>query len=102
MSPGADPLRPRRPHAAVLAASRLARRGCILLIRGYQLAISPFLGNHCRFFPSCSQYAIDTLRIKPLWKSLGLIVWRLARCQPFCKGGFDPVKEEAQDEWYRL
>jgi putative component of membrane protein insertase Oxa1/YidC/SpoIIIJ protein YidD len=42
------------------------------------------------------------LRLKPLWKSLGLIVWRLARCQPFCKGGFDPVKEEDQDEWYRL
>lgn len=92
----------RKPPAPVLAVSRLIRRTLILVVRLYQLTLSPFIGNQCRFFPSCSNYAIDTLRLKPAWKAIGLILWRVARCQPFCKGGFDPVKEEPWDEWYRF
>lgn len=99
---GAASPRRRPPPAAILAASKLLRRGAIALVRGYQLALSPYLGSNCRFFPSCSQYAIDALHTKPLWKALGLIVWRIARCQPLCKGGFDLVPEEPEDAWYRL
>ena len=63
----------------------------ILIVRGYQLTISPWLPRSCRFEPSCSQYAIDAFRIHGFFMGLALTVWRLLRCQPFCKGGFDPV-----------
>ncbi|HNZ48241.1 MAG TPA: membrane protein insertion efficiency factor YidD [Candidatus Hydrogenedentes bacterium] len=63
----------------------------ILMIRGYQKWISPLLGSHCRFVPSCSQYAIDALRVHGTLKGGFLTLWRLLRCQPLCKGGYDPV-----------
>ena len=62
------------------------------VVRGYQIALSPWLGGRCRFDPSCSHYAMEALRKRPLLKALGMIAWRLARCQPFCKGGYDPVE----------
>lgn len=62
---------------------------CLILIQGYQKFISPFLGNHCRFYPSCSEYAKEVMRSHSVVKSLYLIVWRLLRCHPFCKGGVD-------------
>ncbi|NLN94524.1 MAG: membrane protein insertion efficiency factor YidD [Candidatus Hydrogenedens sp.] len=63
----------------------------ILVIRGYQRWISPLLGSHCRFVPSCSQYAVDALRTHGTVKGVILTIWRLLRCQPLCKGGYDPV-----------
>lgn len=92
----------KRPSAIVLAGSRFVRRGLIALVRGYQIVLGPFLGGQCRFHPTCSNYALDALRTKPAWKALGLIAWRIMRCQPLCKGGFDDVKSEASDEWYRI
>ncbi|MCB2155048.1 membrane protein insertion efficiency factor YidD [bacterium] len=74
----------------------------IVLVRGYQYSLGFVLGGQCRFYPSCSNYALDALRSKPAWKAVGMIVWRIARCQPLCKGGWDPVKREPQDEWYRI
>jgi putative membrane protein insertion efficiency factor len=62
------------------------------LVRAYQLGLSPLLPPMCRFYPSCSQYALDALRQKRLLRALGLIIWRLLRCQPLCRGGYDPVK----------
>ena len=66
---------------------------CMLIkfIKLYQRMISPFLGNRCRFYPSCSQYAIDALQQKGFWKGIPLIVWRLLRCNPLFKGGIDLV-----------
>lgn len=61
------------------------------LLRVYQKAISPFLGPHCRFEPSCSAYATGALQTHGLGRGAGLTVWRLLRCQPFCTGGLDPV-----------
>jgi putative membrane protein insertion efficiency factor len=61
------------------------------LIRFYQLAISPWLPNLCRFHPTCSQYALIALQKHPWPKALALILWRLLRCHPFSKGGNDPV-----------
>lgn len=62
-------------------------------IKGYQWVISPLLGQRCRFWPSCSQYAIDALRLHGPLKGGWLTIKRLARCHPFCKGGIDPVPE---------
>lgn len=63
----------------------------LAVVHGYRLLVSPLLPPACRFYPSCSQYALDALRTKPFPTATGMIVWRLARCQPLCKGGYDPV-----------
>jgi len=64
----------------------------IQLIRFYQLTISPWLGPKCRFYPSCSNYFIDALQKKGLIKGTALGIWRILRCQPFNRGGYDPVR----------
>lgn len=61
------------------------------LIKGYQLAISPMLGQRCRFYPSCSAYAIDSLQTHGPLKGLVLAVRRVFRCHPWQLGGLDPV-----------
>jgi len=66
----------------------------VILIRGYQQFISPFLGPRCRFYPSCSHYALDALQNHGLLRGGGLAVWRLLRCGPWTSGGFDPVPEQ--------
>lgn len=60
-------------------------------IRGYQLLISPLLGPHCRFQPTCSQYAIEAVQTHGVLKGGWLAVRRIARCHPLCPGGYDPV-----------
>lgn len=75
----------------VAAASRLLTKPLVLLIRGYQLWISPALPPSCRFYPSCSAYAIEALRVHGLIRGSALIVWRLLRCAPWHPGGIDPV-----------
>ena len=67
-------------------------KSIILLIRLYQITISPLLGQRCRFYPSCSTYFIDAVRQKGAIKGSALGVWRLLRCQPFNRGGYDPVR----------
>ncbi|OUT37481.1 MAG: membrane protein insertion efficiency factor YidD [bacterium TMED6] len=71
-------------RAAVLTLSNI--------IKGYQVIISPLLGNNCRFHPTCSSYAIDALEKRGLTKGLLLTLKRIAKCNPFCKGGHDPVR----------
>jgi hypothetical protein len=61
------------------------------LIRGYQLAISPLLGPRCRFYPSCSHYALEALENHGALKGTWLTIKRISRCHPFHEGGFDPV-----------
>jgi hypothetical protein len=68
----------------------LAVRALILLIRVYQLAVSPLLGNCCRFHPSCSRYAAECLRSRGLFGGLWLTLRRLLRCHPWNPGGYDP------------
>lgn len=63
----------------------------IALVRGYQLFISPALGNRCRFHPSCSQYSIEALRTHGALMGSWLTLRRLLRCHPLHPGGFDPV-----------
>jgi putative membrane protein insertion efficiency factor len=61
------------------------------MIRLYQLLVSPWLGPRCRFYPSCSQYALQALEEHGLWHGSWLALRRLARCHPFHPGGYDPV-----------
>ena len=68
------------------------RKLLMALVRLYQITLSPLLPSSCRFYPSCSHYAMEALQKKPLLRAVGMILWRLARCQPFCKGGYDPVE----------
>ena len=69
----------------------IARRALIALFRSYKSVVSPWLPAACRFEPTCSQYAIEAVELHGAARGLVLTVKRLARCQPFCRGGFDPV-----------
>ena len=60
-------------------------------IRFYQKNISPARPGCCKYWPTCSQYAIDAVEMKGLVKGSALAFWRILRCNPFSKGGFDPV-----------
>jgi uncharacterized protein len=77
------------------AAGRLLRRCPVLLltllVRGYQVLISPLLGPRCRFYPSCSAYALEALRRHGALRGSWLAVRRLARCHPWNPGGVDHV-----------
>lgn len=64
----------------------------ILIVRLYKYLISPLLPGSCRFVPSCSEYCIEALRKYGAVKGSYLSIKRVARCNPFHPGGFDPVK----------
>jgi putative membrane protein insertion efficiency factor len=65
----------------------------IALIRAYQRWVSPALGPRCRYYPSCSQYAIDAIAEVGAVRGSMLAGWRLLRCNPFSRGGFDEVAD---------
>ena len=62
------------------------------MIKGYQNLISPLLPPMCRFHPSCSQYAVEALRVHGLWRGSFMASSRILRCNPFFEGGVDPVE----------
>ena len=67
------------------------QRLLIAIVRGYRLLLSPWLGNACRFTPTCSAYAIEALESHGAAAGSYLTLRRLVRCQPWCAGGHDPV-----------
>ncbi|MDL2220677.1 membrane protein insertion efficiency factor YidD [Eubacteriales bacterium OttesenSCG-928-N14] len=83
----------------------MIKRACIALIHGYQRLISPRSGAKCRFIPTCSNYTVEAIETWGVIRGLGLGIWRILRCNPLCKGGYDPVPQrkgkaqrlEAQD-----
>lgn len=70
---------------------QLPQRALIGLVRGYRLFLSPWLGSGCRFFPTCSAYALEALDRHGAAAGTVLTVARLARCHPWCAGGVDEV-----------
>ncbi len=69
----------------------ILRKCLIKLIHGYQYFLSPWVGNQCRFYPTCSNYAIEAIERFGVCKGCWLTLKRLVRCQPFCQGGIDHV-----------
>ena len=63
----------------------------LLMLLGYKRLVSPWLPRCCRFTPTCSAYAAEAIMVHGPFKGCLLAAGRLLRCQPFCKGGFDPV-----------
>jgi putative membrane protein insertion efficiency factor len=82
--------RPPRLSPASGALAALA----VLPIRAYQLLVSPLLGPRCRYHPTCSAYAIDAVRSFGILRGLVLAGWRLLRCNPWSRGGVDPVEAQ--------
>lgn len=68
------------------------RKVFILLIRGYKKLISPVLPPSCRFYPTCSEYSIQALEKYGVIKGGAKTIWRILRCNPFNKGGYDPIE----------
>jgi putative membrane protein insertion efficiency factor len=69
----------------------------LILIKGYRMVISPWLGHHCRFTPSCSQYAITAIERFGLMRGGWLALRRIGSCHPWHAGGIDPVPEKSCD-----
>lgn len=64
----------------------------LFLIKTYQVTISPvFSHGSCRFYPTCSHYAAEAIEVHGVFKGSLLAIWRIIRCNPFSKGGYDPV-----------
>ena len=80
----------------------LAARALMALVRGYRLMLSPWLGNACRFEPTCSRYSLAALEKHGALAGSYLTVHRILRCQPFCQGGHDPVPDNAPRLFSRL
>ncbi|WP_448874215.1 membrane protein insertion efficiency factor YidD [Desulfobulbus propionicus] len=64
----------------------------IAVFKGYQYFISPLFPPVCRFVPTCSQYAIEAVSKYGVFRGIFLAMWRILRCHPFSRGGYDPVK----------
>jgi putative membrane protein insertion efficiency factor len=69
----------------------MARRVLLALVAAYRYLLSPMLGRSCRFFPSCSEYAMEALERHGALRGTWLTVRRVARCHPWHPGGYDPV-----------
>ena len=71
----------------------MIKRALLALLRFYKRCISPLLPNACIYTPTCSEYAMEAIQKHGVLKGTGLAIWRLLRCNPFMKGGYDPVPE---------
>lgn len=74
--------------------SRIVRRGCVLLIHGYRLILSPWVGRACRFEPTCSHYTEEAIERHGVARGVWMGIRRIARCHPGCRGGYDPVPDK--------
>lgn len=81
-------------RAAIAFVVALPQRMLVGLVLGYRFLLKPWLGNACRFEPTCSAYTLEALRRHGALHGAALGGWRLARCHPWCDGGIDPVPQD--------
>jgi len=81
-----------KPAKAVRWIASLPRQWVVMLVRLYQVSLSPMLGRQCRFVPTCSNYFLEAVRKHGAVRGTLMGVRRILRCNPFCKGGYDPVE----------
>ena len=81
----------------IKSLGRLLALPMLGLVWFYRLAISPWLGNNCRYDPSCSEYTMDALRIHGAFRGSWLAAKRIGRCHPWGGSGYDPVPEKQED-----
>ena len=79
--------------------NRIINKLLVALLRGYQLLLSPMLGQNCRFYPTCSNYAIEALHVHGAAHGSYLALRRVCRCHPWNAGGVDPVPPAATPEF---
>lgn len=77
-----------------MTARRISPAGwtLIALARLYQATLRRWLGGQCRFIPTCSEYFIESVRRKGFWRGGAAGLWRVLRCHPWSRGGYDPVE----------
>ncbi len=75
----------------LLMLNKIVTFPLIFLIRGYQIIISPMIGSNCRFMPTCSEYAMESLRTHGLIKGIFLTIKRVGKCHPWGSHGYDPI-----------
>jgi putative membrane protein insertion efficiency factor len=81
--------------------ARVAKIAAWLLLLGvrfYQVALAPLMFSACKFYPSCSHYAVEAIERHGPWRGLRLAAGRLWRCRPFTQGGHDPVPDVVEDD----
>ena len=78
--------------------SKIPSQFLITIIKGYQL-ISCYLPKRCRFYPSCSQYAIEAIKYKGAIKGIFIFISRIVRCHALSSGGYDPVKKKSEKNY---
>jgi hypothetical protein len=76
------------------SASATIRGAITAPIKIYQKLVSPLTGQRCKYYPSCSEYAVQSITKFGILRGLVLAGWRLLRCNPFSRGGFDPVEDQ--------
>ena len=74
---------------------QLPQRVVLLLLRAYKWALSPLLPPSCRYIPTCSEYAMEAVERYGAFRGGLMAAWRVLRCHPFVKGGYDPVVKRA-------
>ena len=72
--------------------SNLMAKILIMLARLYQQTLSPMFGGQCRFVPTCSNYFVEAVRKRGPVRGMLIGIWRIVRCNPFSRGGYDPVR----------
>ena len=83
-----------RQSSGKTAVESVMRRLVTLPIKLYQKLVSPMLGSRCKYYPSCSEYAAQSITKFGILRGLVLAGWRLLRCNPWSRGGFDPVENQ--------
>ncbi len=78
---------------ALVTLQQMPRQLLMAAVRAYRYLLKPWLGNACRFEPTCSAYALQALQRHGALGGVALTGWRILRCQPWCNGGCDPVPE---------